>query len=127
MSRTADHLTPPLGTAPPKRAPSWQAFLVGFLLAAMLGIVAAVSVYVALSRANAHTDRRLATLEADRAERRTAADQANARRDQQIAETRRLVCTVVNRIQPRDTEVERIRVEFRCDQQPEPSPPAAPR
>jgi hypothetical protein len=127
MSRTADRLTPPIVDIPPPRVPSWQAFLVGFLLAALVGVVGAVAVYVALSRANDHTDHRLATLEADRVERRKAADEANARRDSQIAETRRLVCTVVNRIQPRDVEVERIRAEFKCDQQPDPAPAASPR
>ncbi len=120
---TEDLLTPP--AIDPSRlvrvTPSWQAILVGALLAIMLGIVAGVTAYIAQNRANEHTDRRLAELERDRAERRAAADAANARRDQQIAETQRIVCVVMNRIEPRDAEVQRIRVQFRCDAQPDPA------
>ncbi len=119
---TEDQLTPPFDPARLVRVtPSWQAILVGFLLAMMLGVVAGVTAYVAQNRANEHTDRRLAELERDRAERRRAADAANARRDQQIAETVRIVCVVMNRIEPRDDEVQRYRAQFHCDSQPQPA------
>jgi hypothetical protein len=90
-----------------------------------------IATVVAHERGSAHTDERIARLEGDLAVRRAAAAEANARRDQQLAEVGRLVCAVVNRVQPRDAEVERIRVQYRCDQQPQPSgspaPSAAPR
>ncbi len=130
MSRTEDQLTHNLPAPPqPRRVPLWQAVAVGLALALLLGVVAGVTAYVAAdkgrSQANAHTDRRLAALEADLTERRKAASEANARRDQQLRDTERIVCAVVNRVQPRDAEIERIRAEYRCDQQPLPS--ASPR
>lgn len=84
-----------------------------------------VATVIAHERGSAHTDRRIARLETDLGQRRAAAAEANARRDQQIAETRRVVCVVFNRLQPRDAEVERVRAEFKCDQQPDPQPSAS--
>jgi hypothetical protein len=105
--------------------PSWQAIVVGILVAVLLGIVAGVTAFVSQQRANDHTDHRIARLEADLAERRRVAAEANARRDQQIAETQRIVCVVMNRVQPRDAEVEKVRAQFNCAAQPDPvgSPP----
>ncbi len=127
MSTTAEQLTP-ADVDPPKtmHVPTWRAVVVAVILAVALGVVAGTTAFVAQSKANSFTDRRLAALERDLNERRKLASEANARRDQQIAETRRLVCTVVNRLQPRDDEVERIRREFKCDQQGDPGPVTSP-
>ncbi len=126
MLESGTPATTPSVTAAPaaphtvRAVPSWQAVAVGLVLAIMLGVVAGVTAFYAQSKSNEHTDKRIALLEADRVERRRVADEANARRDQQIAETQRIVCVVLNRIQPRDTEVQRIRVQFLCDRQPDP-------
>ncbi len=124
MSKTnADRLTPTVDSPPPARqVPLWRAVAVAVILAVALGVVAGATAYVAQSRSNSHTDRRIERLEADLAERRKAAAEANARRDQQLAEVGRLVCAVFNRVQPRDAEVERIRAMYRCDQLPQPQP-----
>ncbi len=126
MAEITEQLTPEVKPPKLRQVPSWIAALVAIVLAAALGVVAGTTAYVAQSRANAHTDRRIARLESDLTERRKAAAEANARRDQQIAEVQRLICTVMNRVQPRDAEVERIRVQFHCDQQPQPSTQPSP-
>ncbi len=121
LTSTAGKLTPPAGTPPVRVTPSWQAVAVGLALAVLLGVVAGVTAFVAQSRANQHTDQRIERLEADLTERRRVAAEANARRDQQIAETQRVVCVVFNRLQPRDDEVQRVRAQFTCDALPEPT------
>ncbi len=126
MSNTEAQLTPDVDPPGPRHVPLWRATAVAVALAVALGVVAGTTAYVAQSKANEHTDRRIARLEADLAERRKAANEANARRDQQLAEVGRLVCAVFNRVQPRDAEVERVRAIYRCDQQPQPSPSVLP-
>jgi hypothetical protein len=69
---------------------------------------------IAYRQSTAHTDERFRVLEKDLTERRKKAAEDNARRDQAQAEVTGLVCTVLNRLTPRDPEVERIRVMYKC-------------
>jgi hypothetical protein len=86
------------------------------------GIGAWIATQVAYTRAEAHTDRRIETLERDLAERRAANQQGNAERDRQIAELRRLVCIFADHAQPRDEQVEQVRATYGCTGGPYPVP-----
>ncbi len=81
------------------------------LLAAVIGYTSSL---FAVDRAAEHTDARVAVLESDLQQRRSAAATQNANRDQQIAELRRLVCLFADHSQPRDDLVQDVRVRYGC-------------
>ncbi len=69
-----------------------------------------------------HTDQTLSVLVKDLDQRRAAAQQANASRDQQLAELRRLVCILADHAQPRDQQVDDVRARYGCNGGPYPVP-----
>ncbi len=91
------------------------------MLAAVVGYTSSL---FAVDRAAAHTDTRVAVLESDLQQRRSAAATQNASRDAQIAELRRLVCLFADHSQPRDDVVQEVRIRYGCVL-PSPSPSPA--
>ena len=77
-----------------------------------------VGAAIAYHRASDHTDARFAELETDLTERRRVAAEGNAKRDAQQAEVAALVCLVLDRIQPRDAQVEAARSRYGCTANP---------
>lgn len=111
----------PVSLTRPRRAVQLTAVAYALAIVICSAVGSYVATVVAHERGSAHTDERIAALERDLTVRRAAAAEANARRDQQLRETERVVCVVFNRLEPRDVEVQAVRVRFRCDQQPQPS------
>lgn len=111
-------------TRPPCR---WRPKLIGALTALAVAVVAAAASYggasYAYSSSAAHTDDRIAVLEGDLSQRRASALAANANRDAQIAQLKRLVCILADHAQPRDDQVAQVRAEFACTGGPYPEPP----
>jgi hypothetical protein len=89
-------------------------------------LCAALGGFVVIRLAEANTDRRLATLEGDLAERRKIRQQEDAARDAQTRELLALVCTLLDHSQPRDAEVEKQRVKYGCTGGPIPTATPAP-
>lgn len=81
------------------------------LLPLVCGTAGAV---VAYQLSNVVTDRRVAALEDDLAQRRAANAAANEARDAQLGQTRRDLCVVIDRVQPRDQAVQDIRKRYGC-------------
>ncbi|MGI5247758.1 hypothetical protein [Dactylosporangium sp. CA-139066] len=106
----------------------WRQIAIMYALLPLLcaGVGAWIATQVAYARAEAHTDRRIAALERDLAERRAANTSANAERDRQIAELRRLVCIFADHAQPRDAQVEEVRARYGCTGGPYPVPQSPP-
>lgn len=115
----------PIVVPRPRRAVARVA--IAYMLAIL--IVGASAAYigatVGYNRSAERTDRRIATLERDLADRRAARARDDATRDAQVGRLRQLVCLFADRVQPRDAEVERARAEFGCTYTP-PVPQAVP-
>ncbi|MEV7684278.1 hypothetical protein AB0O64_37980, partial [Streptomyces sp. NPDC088341] len=77
-------------------------------------ICAGAGAFIAYQSASARTDGRIATLEADLAERRAVNSEANRARDEQLAAIRRDLCVLVDRLQPRDRAVVELRRRYGC-------------
>ncbi|GAA2636988.1 hypothetical protein GCM10010399_82660 [Dactylosporangium fulvum] len=86
------------------------------------GVGGWIATQIAYTRAADHTDARIEALERDLSERRTTNQQANAERDRQIAELRRLVCILADHAQPRDGQIEQVRGTYGCTGGPYPVP-----
>jgi hypothetical protein len=92
-------------------------------------LCAALGAWVAYRLTEASTDRRIAALEQDLAQRRAARAEQDAARDRQLGELRLLVCIFADHSQPRDDQVEAVRARYGCTGGPYPepqSPPATP-
>jgi hypothetical protein len=99
------------------------------LVAAGLG--AWIATQIAYARSEAHTDRRIAALEDDLAERRRVRAEQDAARDAQSREVYALLCLLLDHAQPRDAAVEAKRAKYGCaggvpSPGPQSPPPAAP-
>lgn len=120
----ADHEHP----APP--APVARTALLTLLFAAavllLAGVIGYTSSKVAVTRAERHTDARVEVLEKDLQQRREAAAEANANRDAQISELRRLVCVFADHATPRDRDVQQVRARYSCDTPFPPLPSVSP-
>ncbi len=106
-----DECVPPAGTTRRNVLLSTLFGMAVILLAAVVGYTSSV---VAVNRAAKHTDNRVAVLERDLQQRRSAAAEQNANRDAQIGELRRLVCVFADHAQPRDRTIEEIRSRYDC-------------
>lgn len=93
-------------------------------------LLAALSAYggawMAYQHANRHTDQRIATLEADLQQRRTARAQLDAQQRAQLEQLRRDACVLADRVQPRDQTVEDLRARWGCTTDPTPAPSGVP-
>ncbi|MFR9780136.1 hypothetical protein ACL02O_29280 [Micromonospora sp. MS34] len=90
-------------------------------------LCAAAAAYIAVTLANASMDRRVAALEQDQAQRRQAAAAADQARDARLAQTRRDLCVVLDRVVPRDPPVQDLRRRYGCTApHPAPSPTGTP-
>lgn len=87
-------------------------------------ICAGAGTFIAYELGNQRTDARLAALEEDLEQRRAASAAANAERDARLAQTRRDLCVVIDRVQPRDAAVEGVRRRYGCAPVPPGSSPA---
>ena len=97
----------------------WQIFAAFvFAITTCSAAAAYVGAAIAYHRASDDADVRFATLEKDLAERRKLAAEANAKRDAQQAKVSALVCTVLDRLQPRDADVEAARATYGCTANP---------
>ncbi|MEV0430401.1 hypothetical protein [Micromonospora sp. NPDC050495] len=90
-------------------------------------LCSAAAAYIAVTLANASMDRRVAALEQDQAQRRQAAAAADQARDARLAQTRRDLCVVLDRVVPRDPPVQDLRRRYGCTApDPTPTPPPPP-
>jgi hypothetical protein len=85
-----------------------------------------IATQVAYQRSETHTDRRIAVLEGDLAQRRKANAEANAARDARTAELLALVCQLLDHAQPRDAGIEASRAKYRCTGNPPLAPTPGP-
>lgn len=93
------------------------------LYAALPLICATAGTYVAYMLAMGSVDQRLQGLERDMAERRAAAHAEDRARDERLAQTRRDLCVVLDRLNPRDAPVQDLRGRYGCSAPvPAPSP-----
>lgn len=97
---------------------------------AAAAVFAAAAAVVAYQLSDHSMRQRVETLETERAQRRQEADAANRVRDARLEQTRRDLCVVVDRVQPRDTAVQDLRRRYGCTETPSgvtpapaPSPP----
>ena len=85
------------------------------ILYAVLPLVCSVAgAVVAYQLSNVVTERRVAALEEYLAQRREMNTAADGERDKQLEQTRRDLCVVVDRVQPRDAAVEDMRRRYGC-------------
>ncbi len=95
-----------------------RALILAVLFAAALVVIVIIGAYVSAGvgydRSAAHTDQRIAALESDLAERRAVRASQDAARDAQTRELLTLVCVLLDRVQPRDSEVQVQRVRYGC-------------
>ncbi|MEU8333426.1 hypothetical protein [Micromonospora sp. NPDC048839] len=97
------------------------------LYAALPLICATAGAYVAYMLAMGSVDQRLQGLERDMAERRAAARAEDRARDERLAQTRRDLCVVLDRLAPRDESVQELRRRYQCaapGPAPSPQPPS---
>jgi hypothetical protein len=112
-----------IGSARHRAERSWPIPLVFTAAIVLLAFVSAYAGGTFGYRASAqHTDRTLGVLVKDLDQRREAAQQANARRDAQLGELRRLVCVLADHAQPRDQQVQEARARYGCNGGPYPDP-----
>lgn len=108
-----------------------RAIFLAALFAAALLVLVVVGAYasagVGYDRSAAHTDRRIAALESDLTERRQVRASQDAGRDAQTRELLALVCVLLDRAQPRDSEVQARRVRYGCVAPVPPPPSVSPR
>ncbi|MEU7590620.1 hypothetical protein AB0A95_30560 [Micromonospora sp. NPDC049230] len=105
------------------------------ILYAVLPLVCSVAgAVIAYQLSNVVTERRVAALEEYLAQRRETNLAADGERDKQLEQTRRDLCVVVDRVRPRDAEVEDMRRRYGCTGgptaapgPPSPTPSARPR
>lgn len=83
-------------------------------------VCAGLGGFVVIKLTEAATSRRLAALERDLEQRRAVNTKSNTERDRQIAELRRLVCVFADHSEPRDDQVEAVRIQYGCDGGPYP-------
>jgi hypothetical protein len=102
----------------------WRQIAIIYALLPLL--CAALGGFVAVKVADASTDRRLATLEQDLAERRKVRAEQDAARDARTRDLLALVCVLLDHAQPRDADVEARRRQFGCDGGPYPQPSPIP-
>lgn len=98
------------------------------ILYALLPLVCSASgAVIVYELSNAATERRVAAVEDYLAQRREANTAADSARDRQLEQTRRDLCVVLDRIQPRDAAVQDMRRRYGCTTGPtSPSPSPTP-
>lgn len=85
-------------------------------------ICGAVGAYIAYELGNWRTDQRVDRLESDLNERRTARAAEDQARDARLEQTRRDLCVVLDRVQPRDAPLEEMRRRYGCVGRASPGP-----
>lgn len=89
-------------------------------------ICGAAGAVIAYQLSNVVIDRRVSTLEGDLAQRRATRAAEDQARDARLTQTRRDLCVVIDRVQPRDAAVEDVRRRWGCTSRPAAVPAPAP-
>ncbi|WP_349876208.1 hypothetical protein ABIH81_18885 [Micromonospora sp. HUAS YX12] len=92
-------------------------------------LCSAAATVIAYNLADNAVDRRVAALEQDLAQRRAAAVEEQRRRDARLEQTRRDLCVALDRLTPRDADVQDLRRRYGCtgplpDPSTSPGPPS---
>ncbi|MEU9742539.1 hypothetical protein AB0E12_25475 [Micromonospora chersina] len=77
-------------------------------------LCSAAATVIAYNLADNAVDRRVTALEQDLAQRRAAAVEEQRRRDARVEQTRRDLCVALDRLTPRDTDVQDLRRRYGC-------------
>lgn len=104
------------------KRPRWQLAKILVLYALLALVCGAAGAVIAYQLSNVVTERRVAALEDDLAQRRAANAAGDEARDAQLGQTRRDLCVVIDRVQPRDAAVEDMRTRYGCTSGPAVTP-----